>query len=961
MQCGHYFSQKDACKNHGHDQVILRLEDSISDDSLNSFLGSVFAAYKDRPCLGIPSGSSVQWKWLSYLEVKSRVAACIRSLEDSRDKFLVAAFDSLDFASNLELIAFDLAAAILGACSVIAHGKDHAQDLVAILGQDRCRIVDSDSVDQAQDPQDPQDPMQSMPFDHGKDDGNALFSLFATSGSVGNPKLVRRTRSSWLDTVKDTIQFSDNLCITLNFTSLAHSAARTELWWNLGCGGQTALANHQHKFLDSLVELCPTEIAAPPAVWAEIRDEFRRRDIKDFGALRCKIERLVRNLHTVSTGTAPCEDGLYNFLKTIFGPDIAVFNNYGATEIGSIALDGKVNQDLKVKLVELPEQGIHSPQGELCIYVDPDDSIFEGYYSEDHCKEVMTDDGYYRTGDIAERISDNSEIRIVGRVSSVVKLANGKFESLESMDIQVLQSLQAKVPSVQQVCTLEIGGALVAVVYAPGTTELPILPIVPCICSDEPFTVKNGMLTPSMKLCRRRVLAKHEHLLRKLVDTQRTQADHGGYDRVTDLLATIMTDSMDCFDESRPLRDFGITSIHLARIAAIWNIPVYLLAQTSTLRDLKDLKDTSDGQGLGVKAAETDIQNCIQCVQHWKPWKDLQLHQPLDLPAESETAWKVVVVTGATGYVGSCFVDLLVQRGLQVIRIARSLGHDVGKPNCGMSNEEYSRCVAADAVIHCAAIVNWNANYSDLREANVLSVVNITKLCTEGRLKPLLFIGSGITFPEEPPDLNWLQECANPYMVSKIGSELLVRKLHQQTVVVRAGMIVWHSQTGAYNPSDAYVRLIQSINKDSLVWKDDDFMDGMNVDAFCGAAYELFQHGAFNTYNLCGHYKLSSLLKSFQPVPKKVSYAEWYKMLTQHADDHPLGPLLPNISAHDPPFVTWCQSSESSDIENYENYLTTKCARALGSKLAQHVVNVRGYEAFVQKLTEKVELPSMLS
>ena len=967
MQCAQYSAERDCCSQDAHDRIFLHSGGSVSDSNLKSLLVSLFAAYEDRPCLGIPYGRSAEWEWLSYSDLKSHVMAYVLSLRCFQDRFLVAAFPE----NCLALIAFDLAAALLGACSVIAHGETHAHDIVTLLGQENCKIVDKPP---------PAVQLQTDSLDEyfwNTGDEEVLFSLFATSGSVGNPKLVKRTRSTWFETVRDTVQFSNHLCVTLNFTSLAHSASRTELWWNLACGGQTALANRQLKFLDSLTKLAPTEVAAPPAVWTEIRHDLTSQGILDFKTLKCKMERLLRNLHTVSTGTAPCEPGLFTFLKTIFGGDgdIAVFNHYGATEIGSIAFDGKLNEDLDVKLLEIPEHGIYSPQGELCIRVHSKDSpngcIFEGYYSEDQCKQAMTEDGYYRTGDIAQRIGHGHgdgkdwEIRIVGRLSNVVKLSDGKFQSLESIDAELLQLLgQRQLQEVQnaeislvQVCTLEILGSLTAVVYAPQLHKLQRLRLlgVPCLCLEEPLTVENGMLTPSLKLCRHRVLAKYERELRRLIEStpcfhgypQSTQSNHtnGDFDKVTELLAAIAPGitSSGSLDESRALRDFGVTSIHFARIAAALNIPVHVLAQNSTLRDLKCFTD-----GLGVKAAEADIQLCIE------QWSAIQ---PRQLPVEpspcKSAAWKTVVVTGATGNIGSCFVELLQRRGLNVIPVARSLGHDIGQPELGMSKKDYAQSKEADAVIHCAAIVNWNTAYLDLREANVLSALHLARLCVVGRPKQLLFVGSGVAFPEEPPTLDWLQECLNPYMVSKIASEYLIRKLHPQTVVVRAGTVVWHSTSGAHNPSDAYLRLIQSIKGDSLVWQYDDFLDGMNVDAFCRAAYSLFEYGAFGTYNLRGSYDLSRLLPLFEPLPKRVPYAEWYKTiktlaersaLSNASNIHPLTALFSHIDDQCPPFTV----DQSPEVEHC---LTKKCAEALGSKLAQTVVEVSGYTAFLEALT----------
>ena len=130
--------------------------------------------------------------------------------------------------NSLDLIALDVACALLGRCSVILPGDEHVHKVVEMLGSCQCQVV--------RQPEPALEPIGSFSFWEGDEE---LFSLFATSGSVGVPKLVRRTRRAWRDTLRDTAAFGAELCVTLSFTALAHSAPRTELWWNLACGGQS--------------------------------------------------------------------------------------------------------------------------------------------------------------------------------------------------------------------------------------------------------------------------------------------------------------------------------------------------------------------------------------------------------------------------------------------------------------------------------------------------------------------------------------------------------------------------------------------------------------------------------------------------------------------------------------------------------------------------------------------------
>ena len=326
---------------------------------------------------------------------------------------------------------------------------------------------------------------------------------------------------------------------------------------------------------------------------------------------------------------------------------------------------------------------------------------------------------------------------------------------------------------------------------------------------------------------------------------------------------------------------------------------------------------------LGVAAAYQDVQ-C--CAEHLKESK-----------FRAPAVWKAVVVTGATGHIGAAFVELLAARGVKVFPIARSLGHDISKPRLGMDPDAYDLVLdEADAVIHCAAVVNWSAPYSELRQTNVLSMLNIAKLCTEKTTKAVLFIGSGAAFPEEAACVEWLQQCVTPYMVSKIAAELLLQKLLPHAVVVRPGLVVWHSQTGAHRASDAYAVLVESMRASHVAWREDDLMDGMNVDTFCRAAYAVFEHGLADTYAMHGCYNLSEILQRLPESMERVPYQAWRERIRRMPQPSAVTALLPHLDATSPPFAG--------------DDLSVKCQGVLGAELALQLTQVAGYDAFVKAL-----------
>jgi len=156
--------------------------------------------------------------------------------------------------------------------------------------------------------------------------------------------------------------------------------------------------------------------------------------------------------------------------------------------------------------------------------------------------------------------------------------------------------------------------------------------------------------------------------------------------------------------------------------------------------------------------------------------------RPAGIPAEKPSKFQNVLLTGATGHIGVyCLVELMKHRPdltiyclvrgksnaeaqgrlletLNQFSLISKINHeniqvvagDISKPRLGLSEETYTMLAAKiDGIMHCAAKVNHVEKYSeegehDIRSHNVLGLVNVLKLASFYKTKPLLFASSVI-------------------------------------------------------------------------------------------------------------------------------------------------------------------------------------------------------------------------
>ncbi len=241
--------------------------------------------------------------------------------------------------------------------------------------------------------------------------------------------------------------------------------------------------------------------------------------------------------------------------------NITVYEGYGLTETSPISTCnypnnrkiGSVGKPLPgVEISISPVEGYSDGTGEVCV---KGPNVMQGYHNlPDKTAEVMDDDGTFHTGDLG-RIDEDGFLWILGRVKEQYKLENGKYVVPGPIEEQLTLS-----PFINQVMiegTNKRYNVALIVVDGESLSEWSSLNGVPeeemlthhmvqqlyreeiervgsslksyerpreFALIDEEWTPENDMLTPSLKLKRRKVMEKYGDMLEGLYDDSRSVA-----------------------------------------------------------------------------------------------------------------------------------------------------------------------------------------------------------------------------------------------------------------------------------------------------------------------------------------------------------------------------------------------------------------------------------------------------
>jgi long-chain acyl-CoA synthetase len=292
-----------------------------------------------------------------------------------------------------------------------------------------------------------------------------LCSLIYTSGTTGEPKGVMLTHTNLCSNVTDSCATFDRqpgVDVALSFLPLAHIYGRTMDYVLLFSGISIAYVEDVNTLAQVLLEVRPTILAAVPRVFEKLYARLMEQGTKTTGIRRnlfdwaidvanhaapwrCGIRSAgpilkaqwalantlvyskIRDgvggrLRIVFSGGAPLSRDLAEFFWSV---GIPIYQGYGLTETSPVLTSNYPKNRVGSSGRPIPNVSIQIADDGEILAKGP--CVMQGYYkSPEATREVLTEDGWFRTGDIGYLDSDHY-LFITDRKKDLLKTAAGKF------------------------------------------------------------------------------------------------------------------------------------------------------------------------------------------------------------------------------------------------------------------------------------------------------------------------------------------------------------------------------------------------------------------------------------------------------------------------------------------------------------------------------------------------------
>ena len=389
---------------------------------------------------------------------------------------------------------------------------------------------------------------------------NDVSCIIYTSGTGGRPKgvmLTHRNIFSNLQGAEDLIEIigkKDNKYLSL--IPLSHSYEHTAgLYLQIDLGSQIYFCEGPEKFSQNLLEVSPTLTTAVPRIFEVIHDRIKiqmknQNPIIKFifdRAVKVGVKRhhyglnllenieyrsytsLIRNkinkqlggsLRAFVSGGAALNPEIGDFF---IGLGVKILQGYGQTEASPL-ISANRPENIKIETVGPAVKGVEvklSEEGELIV---KGDCVMKGYWKDEKATNETIVDGWLHTGDIAT-ISEDGFITITGRKKELIvnsvgdNIAPARPEASLTFQETIFQSMvigdrrpyivAVIVPEVEKTNNMndkEINEIISSEVKKANEGLSSIEKIRKFIIAKEPFSTENGLLTPTMKVRRHKVV-----------------------------------------------------------------------------------------------------------------------------------------------------------------------------------------------------------------------------------------------------------------------------------------------------------------------------------------------------------------------------------------------------------------------------------------------------------------------
>ncbi|MEM8898068.1 MAG: AMP-binding protein [Bacteroidota bacterium] len=363
------------------------------------------------------------------------------------------------------------------------------------------------------------------------------WTIIFTSGTTGTPKGVMLSYKNLMGT-KIPIESSNPLKFDkggnnrfFSYLPLNHIAERIVVEQaSLMYGGTVSFSESLDTFAKNLSETKPTFFLGVPRIYTKFQQGILAKMPQEKLSKMLKIPILnnivkkkiraglgLNDARVWVSGAAPLPEALKVWFSKI---GVYISNGYGMTENCAVCslLDPHVS---KPGAVGRPQPGVE-------VKIDPDTGeimmrapfVMEGYYKDPaKTAEVKDEEGWLRTGDQG-RLDEDGDLHITGRVKDTFKTTKGEFivpgpiewEFGVNQDIEQICIVGLGCPQPMALVNLSEGAATKAkdeIVSSLESTRSTVNSSIPnyqrvskIIVIDEPWSVENGMLTPTLKVKR---------------------------------------------------------------------------------------------------------------------------------------------------------------------------------------------------------------------------------------------------------------------------------------------------------------------------------------------------------------------------------------------------------------------------------------------------------------------------
>ena len=389
--------------------------------------------------------------------------------------------------------------------------------------------------------------------------------IIYTSGTGGNPKGVILSHGGILNNLEGACEIIkpliDSRPVFLTWLPLSHSYEHTVQFAQIAVGAKVFYAEKIEKLLDNMAEAKPTIMTAVPRFYQNLYNKININMKKQTGfkakliqatirlgkkkllkekmtffekLLNLMLNVLVRKkvrkqfggkLRAFVSGGGALDKEIGEFLNSIGLPTL---QGYGLTETSPVVSCNPIH-NIKVETVGPPFKGNKikiSEDGEILV---KGENVMLGYWNQKEETANVIKDGWLHTGDIGEINPEDGYLKITDRKKDIIVSAGGDNISPAKIENQILNF-----PAIDQCMVYGDGKNYLVVLIVPNKEFKEEKEKITKIISEinknltivekikkfhlinETFSIENGLLTPTMKVKRNKVIAKYKNILEHL-------------------------------------------------------------------------------------------------------------------------------------------------------------------------------------------------------------------------------------------------------------------------------------------------------------------------------------------------------------------------------------------------------------------------------------------------------------